>query len=388
MLSFWYLCNLVFIPFLRENNKMKKALIHDWLDLYGGAERVLTAISEIYEFDFYYAYVNKMSQKDLNRTFQNKPIVVEDSKKFKGFKFFFRFLMPFFPYLVKSFNKQTKNNEIDLVISSSWALSKGYRIGNETHISYLHCRNFKYVWDEAYLYFKGPFKLLSFLKKPLREFDIKSAQNPDYLITNSKFVQNWVRQKYNRESTVIYPPVEVEEFYISNEKEDYFIPVGRIVTCKRFEIIVEAFARNGKNLLIVGDGSARKKLEKNAPPNVKFIGFKTKEELKTLLSKARAFVFSAEEDFGIAIVEALASGIPVIAYSGGASTELITNENGILYNQQSSEALNKTLKEFIDKEHCFEPKKIRESAMKFSKKRFQKEFSSYIDKIIANKKIK
>ncbi len=358
---------------------MKKALIHDWLDLYGGAERVLTAISEIYSFDYYYAYVNKMSEEDIKKTFQNKEIKVIDSKAFRKFKPFFRFLMPFFPFLVRSFNKQTKDNKVDLVISSSWALSKGYRNQNEIHISYLHCRNFKYVWDEAYLYFKGPFKTLSFIKKPLRRFDIKSAQNPDYLITNSKFVQKWVKEKYNRDSTVIYPPVEVEDFYISDDKEDYFITVGRIVKCKRFEIIVEAFKINGKKLIIVGDGSARKDLEKNSTPNIHFVGFKNKDELKGLLAKARAFVFAAEEDFGIAIVEALAAGLPVLAYSGGASQELINNNNGILYDRQDPLVLNKALNKFLEKENEFNSVDIRESAKRFSKQRFQNEFKAFVE---------
>jgi len=112
----------------------------------------------------------------------------------------------------------------------------------------MHSRNFKYVWDEAYLYFRGPFKALSFLKKPLQKFDIKSAQVPDHLITNSKFVQSWVKEKYNRESTVIYPPVEVDDFYISDQKEDYYITVGRIVKCKRFEIIVKSIQGKWKTI--------------------------------------------------------------------------------------------------------------------------------------------
>jgi glycosyltransferase involved in cell wall biosynthesis len=290
--------------------------------------------------------------------------------------------MPFFPMLVNSFNKQTKNNKVDLVISSSWALGKGYRIGNETHISYLHCRNFKYVWDEAYLYFRGPLKILSFLKKPLQKFDIQSSKVPDHIITNSIFVQKWVKEKYYRSSTVIYPPVEVDDFYISKEKKDYYITVGRIVKCKRFEIIVDAFNKNGKELIIVGDGSARKGLEKQASSNIKFIGFKTKDEFKDILAKAKAFVFAAEEDFGIAIVEALAAGVPVVAYRGGASEELINEETGILYKYQSESSLNNALYYFEKNLNKFKPELIRESSLRFSKSRFKKEIKVFIDNII------
>lgn len=365
---------------------MKKSIIHDWLDLYGGAERILTAISEVYDFDYHYAYVNKMSEADLKRSFAGKHVHVEDAKILHPFRPFFRYLMPFFPFVVKSFNKQTKNNKVDLVISSSWALSKGYRIGNEIHICYMHSRNFKYVWDEAYLYFKGPFKALSFLKKPLQKFDIQAAQNPDYLITNSKFVQKWAKDKYNRDSTVIYPPVEVDDFYIAEQKEDYYITVGRIVTCKRFEIIVEAFNKNGKQLIIVGDGPARKKLEKMANSNIKFVGFKTKDKLKDLLARANAFVFAAEEDFGIAIVEALASGLPVIAYKGGASEELITKETGVLYPHQTSTSLNKAIDYYSLNQKNYQAQSIRNSALKFSKDRFKKEISNFINTITQKNK--
>ncbi len=360
---------------------MKKALIHDWLDLYGGAERILTAISEAHDFDYYYTYVNKMSDADLKRTFAGKKVKVEDAILFRPVKHFFRYLMPFFPLVVKSFNKQTRSNKVNLVISSSWALSKAYRIGNEIHICYMHSRNFKYVWDEAYLYFKGPFKALSFLKRPLQKFDIQSAQVPDYLITNSKFVQKWVKEKYNRDSTVIYPPVEVDDFYISEQKDDYFITVGRIVKCKRFEIIVEAFKKNGKKLIIVGDGPARKNLEKNASSNIEFVGYKTKDQLKEMLAKANAFVFAAEEDFGIAIVEALAAGLPVIAYKGGASEELVEKRTGILYKSQTEHGLNSAIDYYSDNIELYNAEYIRNSALKFSKKRFKEEISSYIDNI-------
>jgi len=360
---------------------MKKAIIHDWLDLYGGAERILTAISEVYDFDYYYAYVNKMSDADLKRAFAGKKVIVEDSKFLRPVRPFFRYLMPIFPFIVKSFNKQTKSNKVDLVLSSSWILSKGYRIGNEIHICYMHSRNFKYVWDEAYLYFRGPFKALSFLKKPLQKFDIKSAQVPDHLITNSKFVQSWVKEKYNRESTVIYPPVEVDDFYISDQKEDYYITVGRIVKCKRFEIIVKAFKENGKQLIIVGDGPARKNLEKTASQNIHFVGYKTKEQLKGLLAKANAFVFAAEEDFGIAIVEALAAGLPVIAYKGGASEELINSKTGVLYDHQNHEELNYAIESYCIKKDMFDSEYIRGTALKFSKARFKEEISNYINRV-------
>lgn len=358
---------------------MKKALIHDWLDKFGGAERVLAAIAEIMDFDHYYAYVNKMDPADIKRVFGESNIKVQESKMLRGFKSAFRYLMPLFPFIVKKFNQQTSKNKVDLVISSSWALSKSYRIGDEIHVCYLQARNFKYVWEEADQYFRGPLKILSFIKPLLRKFDLNGGSNPDYLVANSYFVKNWVKEKYGRDSIVIYPPVEVEDFYVSKEKEDYYITVGRLEPYKRFDIIVDAFTKNGKKLIVVGDGSEIKELKRRAAKNIIFVGYKTKSEIKMLLSKAQAFVFAGVEDFGIALVEALASGTPVIAYKGGASGELITEENGVLYDEQNVDSLNESLSQFNLSR--YNGLQIRSSAMKFSKERFQIEFSAFVGEV-------
>lgn len=365
---------------------MKSAFITDWLEKYGGAERVVTAINEIYQFDYYYAYVNKMNPATQSLTLGGRDVVVTESKILSLFKYKFRVFLPIFPFIVKAFNKQTEANKVDLVISSSWALSKGYRIGNEIHISYLQARNFKYVWDESDLYFKGIVKALSFLKPGLQKFDLQSAQNPNYLIANSKFVQRWVKEKYGRESVVIYPPVDVEHFTISNIKDDYFVIVGRIEPYKRFDIVINAFNDNGKQLVVIGDGSQLDYLKSIAKENIKFLGFQKKDIIKEYLSKSRAFVYAGVEDFGIALVEAHASGVPVIAYEGGAATEIIDDNNGLCYNEQTPEALNQTIIEFVKRESQYNKEQIRNSSLKFSKDRFQAEFKLYVDSIVLKRK--
>lgn len=363
---------------------MKSAFITDWLDKYGGAERVVTAINEIYEFDYYYAYVNKMTPELQKKTFGGRDVAVISSDIMSVFKYKFRILMPFFPYIIKAFNRQTSENTIDLIISSSWAMSKGYRSGNELHVCYLQARNFKYVWDEADLYFKGPLKAFSFIKGYLQKFDLESARNPNYLISNSIFVQNWVKEKYKRDSIVIYPPVEVEDFYISNLTEDYYITVGRLEPYKRFDVVVEAFTLSKKKLIVIGDGTQLHYLKSIAGKNVEFVGYLDKSEIRNYLSKAKAFVYGGVEDFGIAIVEAHASGIPVIAFNGGASNEIVTTLNGLCYNKQNSQSLNKEIDVFENQIHIYNKEKIRESSLKFSKKRFQDEIKTYIDSIKIN----
>jgi glycosyltransferase involved in cell wall biosynthesis len=357
----------------------KTAFITDWLDKYGGAERVVTAINEIYEFDYYYAYVNKMTEQLQKKTFADREVKVISSKIMSLFKFKFRVTMPIFPLIIKMFNKQTKNNEIDLVISSSWTMSKGYRIGKEIHICYLQARNFKYVWDEADLYFKGPMKLFSFIKGYLQKFDLESSKIPDHLISNSLFVQNWVKEKYKRDSVVIYPPVDVEDFYISDFSEDYYITVGRLEPYKRFDIIIEAFSRNKKKLLVIGDGSELKYLKSIAGSNIEFKGYLDKGKIKDYLSKSKAFVFAGVEDFGIVIIEAHASGVPTIVFNGGAANEIVNKVNGMCYEIQSAESLNKEIVDFENQYMNYDKNKIRESSLKFSKERFKCEMKSYVE---------
>jgi len=363
---------------------MKIAFIHDWLDKYGGAERVVTAISEKIGFDFYYAYVNKMDAATLRSTFAGRDVRVTESAFLSHFKPVFRKLMPLFPLAVRLFNKQTACNKVDVVISSSWALSKGYRIGNEMHICYFQARNFKYVWDEADLYFRGPAKMLSFLKRPLQRFDLQTAANPQYIIANSEFVKGWIKERYGRPSHVIYPPVDVEHFSISMEKEPYYITVGRLEPYKRFDLIVDAFNENGKPLVIIGDGSQLRSLRNKAKDNIRFTGFLERSAINDYLNKARAFVYAGVEDFGIVLVEALASGTPVIAYSGGAAGEIIRSEddNGQLYDEQTADALQHAITLFEEHPTPFDSEKIQASALRFSKERFQAEFLSFLDKIL------
>jgi glycosyltransferase involved in cell wall biosynthesis len=228
------------------------------------------------------------------------------------------------------------------------------------------------------LYFKGPLRAFSFIKGYLQKYDIKSAFVPDYLISNSVFVQKWVKEKYKRESVVIYPPVEVDDFYISEDTEDYYITVGRLEPYKRFDIVIEAFTKNNKNLIVVGDGSQLKYLKSIAGKNIQFVGYLDKSEIRNYLSKAKAFVYAGVEDFGIALVEAHASGIPVIVYKGGASQEIVTPENGLCYANQDQESLGFMVGIFENQTSIYNKETIRQSALKFSKKRFQDEFSAFI----------
>ncbi|MGO4709802.1 glycosyltransferase [Chryseobacterium sp. 2TAF14] len=369
---------------------MKLALIHDWFDKYGGAERVINSIDKCMPVDYYFAYADIMKKKDKLIMFNGKNPEIKTSYllKFLGNKF--RFALPFFPLVTKSFNSQNhKKYSVDLIISSSWCLSKGFRIGNETHICYMQARNFKYVWDEYDNYFKGPLRILCLpLRKYLQSFDKRMAQNPEYIIANSKYVQNWIEKNYNRKSEVIYPPVSIDKFSLRNTKiqdSDYYVTVGRLVQYKRFDLLIKAFIILNKKLIIIGDGSEKIKLEKLAKGhnNIIFTGFLNSDEISNYISNARAFVFSSVEDFGIAPVEAQSCGTPVIAYGkGGVLETVIENKTGVFFKTQDVAAIVDAVREFEDIICNFDPRIIRTNAEKFNEKNFIENFSSFMKKNI------
>jgi len=296
----------------------------------------------------------------------------------------FRLFLPLFPHAIESLNL----DGYDLVISSSYAMSKGVQTNkNQLHISYLQARNMKYIWDESEHYFSGLKSIFKLFFPYLRRFDVQSAQRADYLITNSHFVQEWTKQKYGRESVVIHPPVDVEAFELCEEKEDYYIFISRLVPYKRIDIMIEAFRKMpDKKLIIIGDGSDYDRLKKLNSSNVLFKGFMNASEMKPLLQKAKAFVFTSKEDFGIAPIEALACGTPVIAFGeGGVRDSVIDGKTGHLFYEQSADALVQAVKDFELLE--FDYKYISNYAKMFSKKRFQDEFKSFVNHCIKERDV-
>jgi len=369
---------------------MKIAIIHDWLDKYGGAERVITSLDKIISADYYFAYADVMKDNDKLKMFNGKKPDIITSNSLKTLGKYFRFAFPFFPFVTKSFNNQVRNKySLDLLISSSWCLSKGFRINNEKHICYIQARNFKYIWDEYKNYFPGVLGIIfTPFRKYLQDFDVKMSKNPNYIIANSKFVQNWINEHYKINSTVIYPPVSVQNFNLRTTKisdSEYYVTVGRLVKYKRFDLLIEAFIRLNKKLVIIGDGSERKRLEKMAEnnDNIVFTGFLNSEKISDYISNARAFVFSSIEDFGIAPVEAQSCGTPVIAYAkGGVLETIIEHKTGMFFKTQDVNAIQDAVQNFESILYSFDPVFIRENASKFSEEAFINNFSSFLKKNI------
>lgn len=355
---------------------IKKILVVDWLDAYGGAERVVKSINEVCQFDRTYTLICLMSKKNLFKIYQTKtPAVVETFVRHFGkhFRYFF-FVFHFF------INRIKIPADAQLIISSSHSIAKGVKKTNpkQLHISYFQARNFNYIWEDASLFF-GRFKTLFFpLIYLLRKIDVSQSKRPDYIVANSIFVKDWIKHRYNREATVIYPPVDLSKFELMPDKQDFYVAVGRIVHVKKFDIVIEAFNNNQKKLIVIGDGQQLDYLKKMAAPNITFTGYLETHQLKGYISKAKGFIQSGVEGFGIATLEAQACGTPVIAYGKGGVLETVQNgQTGVFFYEQTKDALLEAINTF--ETIRFDVEYIRNEALKFSEERFKKELGAFVE---------
>ena len=291
-----------------------------------------------------------------------------------------------FPLAVEQFDLR----DFELVISTSHAVAKGAL----THPHQLHiCYCFtpmRYAWDLYHEYLEPLKGLKRLLAKTslhrLRQWDLLSSQRVDHFIAISHYIASRIKKYYGREATVIYPPVDTDHFEISSLKENYYITCSRLVPYKKIDVIVEAFSKlPDRRLVVIGDGPEMAKIKSKASSkNTEFLGYQPDEIYRALLAKAKAFLFMAEEDFGIAPIEAQAAGIPVIAYGkGGALETIIPDTTGIFFERQTPDALINAIKEFEKKEDLFFPEIIKAHAEAFNEERFKQEFKSFVDQKLA-----
>ncbi len=360
---------------------MKKVLVVDWLDKYGGAERVISSLCNVFSFEKCYVLINIMDKKNTAKVFSNQSIPVQET----GLKYFgskFRYLLLLFPFIIRNIKIE---KEVDVIISSSHAIAKGIRKSrkDQIHISYFQARNLKYIWSDYKLYF-GKLRYLFYpLILLMRKSDVRAAQNPDYIISNSNFVKEWVKKTYDRDSVVIYPPVDLSNFKLEENKEDYYVAVGRLEPYKRFDIIVKAFNKTNKNIIIIGDGTVLKDLKNIANKNIKFVGFLESKEVFHYISKAKGFVHAGIEDFGIAPIEAQACGTPVIAYGfGGVLETIIENKTGVFFREENDESLLEAINVFEKIDFCY--KEISKNAERFHKSNFETQINKFISEKIKN----
>jgi glycosyltransferase involved in cell wall biosynthesis len=268
------------------------------------------------------------------------------------------------------------------VLSDSSSFAKGAKTGKVLHVCYCHTPT-RFLWTEMGDYLKStkyPY-FIKLLAKPvlnlLKKWDFVAAKRPHYFIANSQNVQQRILKYYQRESVVIPPPVDVEAFYPEGQKQPYYFVASRLEPYKKIELVIEAFNELGWELKVAGSGTNSEKLIKLAHSNVEFLGRISDEELRKHYSEAQAYIFPAEEDAGIMVLEAQACGTPVIAYgAGGALETVVPGVTGEFFDQQNSQSLIKVLQNFSPSK--YDSAKIREHALFYDKKKFQERIKNFV----------
>ena len=366
---------------------MKFAIVHDWLVTYAGAERVLEQILQVFPDADLFSLVDFLP--DNQRGFvQNKSIKTSFIQKLPRAKTKYRGYLLLMPLAIEQFDLSS----YDIVISSSHAVAKGVLTGpDQLHICMCYSP-IRYAWDlqHQYLHEAGLTKgLKGWIAKAIlhyiRIWDYRTSQGVDKFIAISGFIRRRIGKTYGRESTVIYPPVDIERFTCYEEKEDFYLTASRMVPYKRIEMIVEAFsAMPEKRLVVIGDGPDFEKVRAKAGANVTLLGYQPFEVLKDHLQHARAFVFAAEEDFGIAPLEAQACGTPVIAYKKGGAVETIrglsvSSPTGVFFEEQTTSSLRQAVQTFEENGEIISFTACRDNAIRFSSKRFRQEFKELVE---------
>lgn len=369
---------------------MRVAIVHEWFSTYAGSEKVVEQILNIWPDADLFSVVDFipdgqrgfLRDKSVSTTFiQKLPFA---RKKFRGY-------LPLMPLAIE----QLDLSSYDLIISSSHAVSKGVLVGpDQIHISYVHSP-IRYAWDmqHQYLFESG---LVSGVKSwfvrsllhYIRLWDVRSANGVDYFVANSNYISRRIMKCYRRDSTVIAPPVDVQRFDLRENKEDFFLTASRMVPYKKIPLIVEAFGKMpNKKLVVIGDGPEFDRVARCASSNVEILGYQSDTVLVDYMQRAKAFVFAAEEDFGIAPVEAQACGTPVIAFGKGGALDSISDgsdgrpRTGYFFQEQTHESIISAVNEFCDS-GSISPRDCRNNALRFSHDEFRANFELFVNSVI------
>jgi glycosyltransferase involved in cell wall biosynthesis len=363
---------------------LKTAIVHEWFAGYAGSERVVESFTNIWPDADVFTLTDLLTEEERKIVLKSKIPVTSFIQKLPFAKSKHRWYLPLFPFAIERFDF----SGYELIISSSHAVTKGLRKkDDQLHISYCHSP-MRYAWDNAELYLnqanisKG---IKGFAARTvinyLRKWDLKTAVRPDFLIANSKFIAGKIKRIYNRDSDVIYPPVDTAEFNPVEKKGDYYLTASRLVPYKRVDLIVEAFSMmKEKKLVVVGDGPEYENIKRKASPNIEILGYKEGKELKILMQNAKAFVFAAEEDFGITVVEVMACATPVIAFNkGGTAETVIDGVTGVLFDSQTANSIKDAVDKFEEIKNTFNPQQISRHTEQFSRDIFERKIIEYVN---------
>lgn len=362
---------------------MKKALIHDWFSVYAGAEKCVESFTNIWDDFEVYSLIDFLNDKDRKIILKGKKANTSFVQNLPKAKDKYRNYLPLFPLAIEQFDL----SKYDVILSSSHAVAKGVLThSNQLHISYVHTP-IRYAWDLYHQYLKESGldkglkgKLAKYFLHKIRMWDMSTVNRVDHYIANSHYIARRIKKVYGKESTVIYPPVDVDKFELCEQKEEFYMTASRMVPYKKIDMIVEAFSKTDKKLVVIGTGPDMEKIKAKAGKNIELMGYQSDEVMIDMMQKAKAFIFAAEEDFGITPVEAQACGTPVICLGkGGTKETVIDMVSGVHFMEQTVEALLEAVEKFENNIDSFEPKKIRENALRFSKERFEKEIKEFVE---------
>lgn len=365
---------------------MRVAIIHEWFVNYAGSERVVEQILMCYPDADLFAIVDFLPPGE--RDFiGNRPVTTSFIQHLPGAAKRYRSYLPLMPVAVEQFDL----SQYDVVISSAHAVAKGVLTGpDQLHISYVHSP-IRYAWDLQHQYLnesgmkRGLKSVLArWLLHKIRLWDTRTAHGVDVFLANSGFIGRRINKTYRRDAQVVYPPVDIDAFPLQLAKQDFYLTASRMVPYKKIDMIVEAFtAMPERRLVVIGDGPDFKKIQAKAGSNVTLLGYQEFAILRQYMQDARAFVFAAEEDFGIAPVEAQACGTPVIAYGKGGALETVlplghATPTGVLYDQQDAASLIAAVELFEEQAHAISAEACRANAERFGAARFRDEFTRVI----------
>ncbi len=373
---------------------MKVAIVHEWFSTYAGSERVVEQLLQMYPQADVFGVADFLPEPE-REFLRGRTVKTTFVQRLPFARRWFRHYLALMPLAIE----QLDLSAYDLILSSSHAVAKGVLTGpDQLHVSYVHSP-IRYAWDlqhqylnEAGLHHGIKAWLVRAVLHYMRLWDVRTAMGVDLFIGNSRFIGRRIRKTYGRGCDVVYPPVDVNAFAMRSDKDDYYLAASRMVPYKRMPLIVEAFARTPqRRLVVVGEGADLARCRELAAPNIEFVGFLPFDELRNRMQRARAFVFAAEEDFGITLVESQACGTPVIAFGKGGALETVNGlarsaqPTGVFFDEQTPQAIVEAVDRFEASAAEFTAAQCRRNAERFSVERFRSEFRSRVDRLLAER---
>jgi glycosyltransferase involved in cell wall biosynthesis len=374
---------------------MRVAIVHHWFISLGGGERVVDAIASIFPTaDIFTLFLDK---EKLPSALRDRKITTSFLDKIPAAQRAHRYFLPLYPLAVEMLDL----SGYDLVITSDSGPMKGVLTDpHSTHICYCHSP-MRYIWDghAAYLRSMSPITrpMFSVASHYVRNQDYTAAQRVDHFVANSNYVAGRIHKYYRRKSIVIHPPINTGQGFLASEHEDYYLAVGRLVSYKRTDLLIDACSQLGRRLVIVGDGPEKKRLMKKTAKNVEFLGEVDESQLRNVYARCRALLFAADEDFGMVPLEAQSYGRPVIAFGKGGSLETVRGTfnprpgnsaeessacTGIFFQKQTAGSLADAILSFESCEEIFSPQRIQSHARSFDTSIFIDRMRSYINSVI------